>query len=139
MSTTFSSPVTADDEQRQLLHVPQRYASNVSGIRESSLKTALKAVRKATHRSPLLPVLGPAGIRELKDRLIVLVRWLRTQPTIQCDLRSQDPWLEQKREERRERWEEDVTEEQWVLVREIATALKNKRIVHEGDRELLGL
>jgi hypothetical protein len=69
MSSTFSSPVTADGEQRQLLHVIQRCAGAVSGIKESGLRSALRAVRKATHRSPLLPVLGPAGIRQLEARL----------------------------------------------------------------------
>jgi hypothetical protein len=69
MSSTFSSPVTADGEQRQLLHVIQRCAGAVSGIKESGLRSALRAFRKATHRSPLLPVLGPAGIRQLEARL----------------------------------------------------------------------
>jgi membrane glycosyltransferase len=69
----------------------------------------------------------------------VLARWLHAQRIIRCDFGSQEQWLEQKREEREVEWEKNVSRGQWELVREVAIALRNKRIVDNGDKELLGL
>jgi membrane glycosyltransferase len=69
----------------------------------------------------------------------VLARWLHAQPIIRCDFGSQEQWLEQKREEREVEWQKNVPRGQWELVREVAIALRNKRIVDNGDKELLGL
>ncbi|KAF2439892.1 hypothetical protein P171DRAFT_447867 [Karstenula rhodostoma CBS 690.94] len=69
MSTTLTSSITPNGEQQELLRGIWACATKISTINAGRLKHAVEALEKATHRSPLLPFLGPAGLRELVDRL----------------------------------------------------------------------
>lgn len=55
------------------------------------------------------------------------------------DLSGLGQWLKSKKEDRERIRQESIEEKQWLLVREIADALSGKRIVDDGDKEVLGL
>lgn len=71
--------------------------------------------------------------------LTIFSSWLRTQPIVTFDLGLLGECLKRKEEERKKVQKADVKEHQWELVREIADSLKGKRIVDDGDKEILGL
>ncbi|KAL5408566.1 hypothetical protein PMIN03_006435 [Paraphaeosphaeria minitans] len=69
ISTTLTALVTPIGEQRELLRGIRACVTKISTLKAGRVKNAVAALEKTTHRSPLLSLLGPAGLRELVDRL----------------------------------------------------------------------
>lgn len=69
MSTLFSSPVTADNEQQKLLGMLRAFSRTINTLKKQESEVVEK-IRKVTHNSPLLGFFGPEGVTELRDSLI---------------------------------------------------------------------
>ena len=69
MSTTFTKMITPAEEQQELLQQLRHCDAEISNIKAGRVKKAIEALKRATHHSPLLAFLDPAGREELFDRL----------------------------------------------------------------------